>query len=132
MNPPAPRDLPSMENAKEILQHVSGLHSDISEMRTEIGHLRDGQQRVESGMRMETKEIRQFIRTEITDLKSEQIGDMRENIRRLWQVVDDLRKRDERRSGKTEGTVGLLHWIFAAGGLLVGAIGIALSLKGLK
>src|SRR5262245_57450135 len=99
MNPPSPpRGLPSMEDAKEILQHFTGLHAEISEMRADIGHLRDGQQRVESGMRVETQQIREFIRTEITDLKSEQLTDMRDHIRRLWSVVDDLRKSDNQRS----------------------------------
>lgn len=117
-----------MENPQQILQHLTGLHSEISEMRADIGHLRDGQQRVESGMRVETQEIREFIRTEIRDLKTEQISDVRDHIKQLWEAVTDLRRRGDQSSG----ALGLLHWIFMGSGVVVGIIGAVMALKGLK
>lgn len=96
------------------MSEVDALESRVSRLESQIT---DGFQRIES-----------LLRAEISDLKTEQINDLREankrlgdDQRRLWERVNDVERRENIRMGGDRKLGSISHFLSAAIGALIGA-----------
>jgi hypothetical protein len=86
--------------------------------------------RLENQITAGFEKIEGLLRSEISDLKSEQITDLREankrladDQRRLWERLSDLERRENMRIGSHRQISAIAHFVSAAlGGLLTWAL----------
>lgn len=96
---------------------------------TEVAALEDRVTRLEGQILEGFKRIEDMLRSEIKDLKDEQIKDLREGNKRLaddqrraWEAIESLRRHEDQRYG-AERTKGAIWYFFCAAiGSIVTAI----------
>lgn len=93
-----------------------------------IANIEGGQKRIESLIENQVRDLKEAIRTVVTDLKQEQIADIKDDLKGAQDeiivqrnLIYDLQKRDS----EYKGGLSVLHWVSMAIGT---AIGIAISL----
>ena len=86
-------------------------------------------------MRTSVDDIKATIRSEISDLKGEQIGDLRAAHTKLLERIDRMAERIdklERTQAEWRTGAGVAEWMIRFAILLIGAIGAGLGLLGYK
>ena len=102
---------------------VSDLYNRISEIEADL-------RRIDDKWQKSVDDIKATIKSEISELKTEQIKDLKERIASGQKVLNDFDQRlreTEKRQDRWDNSAGVVHWMIKISFAAMGAIGTILG-----